>query len=99
MQPFPIVAEHVAQRIAGAVEADHEAVADEQVVPDTLDRDDVLDPRLRVGRRRQRPAEIVEAFYDRRRIARTFEDYIGAGALWQARGQRAPRLLSRKIES
>ncbi|WP_284455593.1 cobaltochelatase subunit CobN [Alloalcanivorax xenomutans] len=24
---------------------------------------------------------------------------IGAGALWQARGQRAPRLLSRKIES
>jgi hypothetical protein len=38
----------VAERVAGAVQADHEAVADQLVVAHALDRDDVLDPRRRL---------------------------------------------------
>ena len=45
--------ERVVELVAGAVEADHEAVADELVVADALDVGDVLDPHLREGEARE----------------------------------------------
>jgi hypothetical protein len=46
----------VAQAVARAVQADHEAIADQLVGPDALDGGDILDPGLGVGggRARQR---------------------------------------------
>jgi len=41
----------VLQRIAGAVEADHQAVADQHVLPDALDIGQILDPRKSKNRR------------------------------------------------
>ena len=43
----------VVERIAGAVEADDEAVADQLVLPHALDIGEVLDPRRRAGRSRR----------------------------------------------
>jgi hypothetical protein len=44
----------VVEGVAGAVEADHEAVADQLVLPHAFDVREILDPRGRVGRRHQR---------------------------------------------
>ena len=44
----------VVEGVAGAVEADDEAVADQLVLPHAFDVREILDPRRRVGRRHQR---------------------------------------------